>query len=400
MRWAWLVAVVACGNHSDAPPPAPRDAAARAADAKAQLDAPPAPPAKPTAVKLVVGERASCAVMSDATARCWGANPDGLLGDGTTTDSATPVTPALRGVRDLVFGAAHACALLDDGSVVCWGKIGFGKDARTPAPAGVPGVTKVKHVFAIGGASCASAADGTLACWGDVDARGHLGAGGAVVGHRPPTAVVGLDHVFALTAGGALRDDGEVVLWSGDHAGVTGVVELATRGAITCGRFASGEVSCFGADQPCGSKAKLAPNPSPKPKGKKGKKPPKVAKVAKPAPQAAQIVALKLPDSSRLAFDAGICVVTTSGKLECVDGCTTEPPWPGLAKVDVVAGRCARITDGSVRCWTADKRAAVAIAGVANTTLLDAAATRGCAIDREQRTLCWDGIGPAKLVAF
>lgn len=380
MKSLVVLAVVACGKQADAPPPAPRDAAARPADAKL-VDAPPAPPAKPTPVKVVVGPHAACAVMSDATARCWGGNADGELGDGTTSDSATAVTPKLRGVKDLVLGDAHVCALLDDGSVACWGKIGFGKQAKTPAPAGVPGVTKVKAVFAVGGASCASAGDGSLACWGDVDPRGRIGAGGA---HRAPSAVTGLDDVVALTTGGALRSNGDVVLWSGERAGTTDVVELATRDHFTCGRLASGEVSCFGPDQPC-------PPPKPKTKparAKKGKKPPK-----EPKPSM-QVVRLKLPDANRLAFDAGICVVTTSGKLECADGCKTET-WPGLAKVDSVAGQCARLTDGGVRCWPEGKRAASPVAGVAKAAQLSAAGSRGCALLAEHRVACWDGPHPA-----
>ena len=80
--------------------------------------------AKPT--KIVVGDHTSCAILADATLRCWGKNNEGQLGIGTTIDSAKPVMPNLRGVIDVVLGSAHACALLDDRSVTCWGRINFG----------------------------------------------------------------------------------------------------------------------------------------------------------------------------------------------------------------------------------------------------------------------------------
>jgi alpha-tubulin suppressor-like RCC1 family protein len=37
------------------------------------------------------GEQHSCAVLLHGTARCWGGNSYGQLGDGTTTDSLLPV---------------------------------------------------------------------------------------------------------------------------------------------------------------------------------------------------------------------------------------------------------------------------------------------------------------------
>lgn len=51
---------------------------------------------QPTAegVATSVGGSHSCAVLSDGTARCWGDNSQGQLGDGTTADRPSPVTVA------------------------------------------------------------------------------------------------------------------------------------------------------------------------------------------------------------------------------------------------------------------------------------------------------------------
>ena len=139
------VCAVACAKHHDAPPSPLQDGAAVAV----AIDAPPvaadAPPPRepPTATKVVVGAHASCAILSDATVRCWGGNTEGQLGDGSTRSSTTPVAPNVRGVKDLVLGEDFACALIDDTSVVCWGKIGYGKDHRLLAPAAAPGVRDI-----------------------------------------------------------------------------------------------------------------------------------------------------------------------------------------------------------------------------------------------------------------
>ena len=64
------------------------------ADAVAKvMDAAPAV-APPHATAVVVGAQASCAVLSDGGVRCWGANADGELGDGTGKDAciSAPVT--------------------------------------------------------------------------------------------------------------------------------------------------------------------------------------------------------------------------------------------------------------------------------------------------------------------
>ena len=52
----------------------------------------PAVGAATDATAVSAGERHTCAVTSDGAMRCWGWNPFGGLGDGTTTDRLTPVT--------------------------------------------------------------------------------------------------------------------------------------------------------------------------------------------------------------------------------------------------------------------------------------------------------------------
>ena len=73
---------------------------------------------------LALGEYHSCARMTDGTLRCWGYNDAGQLGDGGTVDRgvAAPVL-GLAGLNatDLAAGGSHACARISDGSARCWG---------------------------------------------------------------------------------------------------------------------------------------------------------------------------------------------------------------------------------------------------------------------------------------
>jgi hypothetical protein len=386
VRYLALLLLAACGKSTKAPPPPAKDAAAVVtAGSDAAVVPIDAPPAKPTATKVVVGVHASCAVMSDHTVRCWGANNKGQLGDGTTTDHPTPITPNVVGVQDLVLDDAHACALLDDGSVACWGDIGFGKSDHQLLPTGVPGVNDAKRMFAVGAASCATMTNGAFVCWGDIDPKGHLRLSGGDREHRVPTPGSGLEHIAGLTGSGALRDDGSVYTWGADRVPQTSaladVTELAAAGEGVCGLTRAGDVICAGGAPHCGAK------PVKKPRPRRGTK----AKAEEPAPA---VEKLALPAARHLAFDVGLCVVTKVGQLQCLaanDPCTLDEPWPGLSKIDTVDGHCARSIDGTVRCWQVDRksRTVSSISGVKNAVQMVSSSTHGCAVLADHQVVCW-----------
>lgn len=206
-------------------PPPPDDAPAQSLDAAPPpVDAAPEA-AAPKPTKVVVGDHVSCAVMSDATARCWGKNSEGQLGNGTIVDSPKPVKLPLRGVTDVVVGTAHGCALLDHSSVTCWGLINFGKSTPLLVPTAVPGLASAKRIFAVGTASCATLATGPLVCWGDVDTKGRPRLSVGAPQHRVPTPVPGVKNAIAVVTNGALTEDNTMVPFGEENAPLPAIEE-------------------------------------------------------------------------------------------------------------------------------------------------------------------------------
>ena len=118
------------------------------------------------AAAVVAGSAHTCAVLSDRTARCWGANESGQLGDGLTLGLALPVAvltgagEMLEDVKALAAGSHHTCALMMDGSVRCWGdnafgQVGDGGSSDRPFARRVSGLSKVTAISAGTNHTCA-----------------------------------------------------------------------------------------------------------------------------------------------------------------------------------------------------------------------------------------------------
>ena len=66
-------------------------------------------------IAIAAGGFHSCAIVSGNTARCWGDNVSGQLGNGSTSDSLTPVTVSgLSTAAAITAGDYHSCALTTD----------------------------------------------------------------------------------------------------------------------------------------------------------------------------------------------------------------------------------------------------------------------------------------------
>lgn len=86
-----------------------------------------------TAVSVSTRFNHTCAMLDDASVKCWGWNIVGQLGLGDTADrgeaagdmgDSLPVVPLGTGRTAVAVapGITHTCAHLDDGSVKCWGQ--------------------------------------------------------------------------------------------------------------------------------------------------------------------------------------------------------------------------------------------------------------------------------------
>jgi alpha-tubulin suppressor-like RCC1 family protein len=223
--------------------------------------------------RIAVGSGFACAVLAPGakgTVRCWGANAAGQLGDGTTTQRSVPVkvkvsaTTQLSGVTAVAAGGSSACAVLTSGAVRCWGantdgQLGDGTTTSRRMPVAVSGLSgtsgKVTMVSVGAAHACARLADGTVRCWGR-NAAGQLGDGTATRRLSPvkvrvssaaflasATAVsAGGAHTCAVTGTGA---SARVRCWGSNVSGQLGTSTVAsTRYAVaTAGVVSNGALS-------------------------------------------------------------------------------------------------------------------------------------------------------------
>ncbi len=221
-------------------------------------------------------------MLANKTAKCWGRNNEGQLGNGGTADSVNPVTVlALSSVKQISVGYEHACAVLDDATVRCWGsnsngQLGDNTKNDSLVPVTVSGLGSVNTVHAGVAMSCALTTGGDVSCWGR---GGDIGDGGVSESLVPKT-IVGLAGVKQLSVapngGTASRNhvcgvklDGTAFCWGGNEdgqlgdgtqnpqrapvavSGVSDALEISAGGVHTCARRSSG-LSCWGFSQMVG----------------------------------------------------------------------------------------------------------------------------------------------------
>lgn len=138
-----------------------------------------------------------------------GANENGQLGIGTTTNVNAPTQVAgLSGIKAISGGLGyHGMALSENGSVWTWGRnvngeLGNGTTIQQNFPVQVSGLNDVTAIATGGYYSLALKSDGTIWAWG-VNGDGELGDG-TTTDRYMPVQVAGLTDVIAIAAGGLI----------------------------------------------------------------------------------------------------------------------------------------------------------------------------------------------------
>jgi alpha-tubulin suppressor-like RCC1 family protein len=251
--------------------------------------------------EISAGASFTCARLQSGQARCWGNDQDGQLGDGGA-DSFEEQLPRivasatgegiLGGITQITTGTAHACVRLNNGTARCWGQnssgqVGDNTVSQRSFPvlvrsvSGVANLTGVTSVSAGGKVTCARLSNNQARCWGDGE-EGQLGNADnedserpvvvrAPVGPNPLTGVTQVaaasDHVcFRLTnaqlrctgddasselgnpniASGSLRP--VIVRNANNSAALGNVTEVALGTNFSCVRLSIGQARCWGSD--------------------------------------------------------------------------------------------------------------------------------------------------------
>jgi len=105
-------------------------------------DLPPIDLGTSSTVTAVSTGRHTCALLNGGSLKCWGRGRDGQLGNGVNTGDSALVGDGLgemgnnlplvdfgtgKNVVQIVTGVYHSCALLNDATVKCWGWNGYGQ---------------------------------------------------------------------------------------------------------------------------------------------------------------------------------------------------------------------------------------------------------------------------------
>ena len=227
------------------------------------------------AISVSSGQRHTCAVLDDASLKCWGDNSYGQLGDGSTTQSSSPVSVGLSGVPVQVSsGKWHSCAILDDASLECWGRnddgqLGDGSNSHrsSPVPVDFSG-SKVLAVSAGGQHTCAVLDDWSVSCWGS-NSNGQLGIGSTPSSSNSPASVTTGGNTVAVSSGGAhtcaILEDSSLKCWGANDKGQLGygntnemhdassvgvvlssIISIDLGNQHTCAIDDSGALKCWG----------------------------------------------------------------------------------------------------------------------------------------------------------
>ncbi len=325
----------------------------------------PANAGPPNATAISVATDHACALLSNGTVKCWGANDHGQLGDGSRRRSLSAV--AVHGLTDakaIAAGWDATCAVLSGGTVECWGdnrngELGDGTKITRPLPVPVSGVTDAVAVTVSEPNGCALLADHTVKCWGH-NYNGELGNG---------------TRTDSLTAVAV--------------SGLTDVTAISGDSGHECALLTGGSVACWGWDGGLGSTPE-----------------------ARAGDQLTPVVATGVSGATRIdASPYRDCAVLDSGVAECWDSSRRLALVPHLPRVlaydwstvgQQTEHACELLAGGTVKCQSPTPqyglfgdgtrtRSArpVAVPGLRDATMIGVADFAACALRATGGVACW-----------
>lgn len=190
--------------------------------------------------QISVGYWHACGVKTDASAWCWGSNYEGALGIGSSVFDEVSLRPVRvsgmnSGVHQIAAGNFSTCAVKTNGTVWCWGansagQLGIGTTG-TPenAPVQLTDLEftnkNIQQVDVNTYHGCAVSLDETLWCWG-LGHNGRLGLG-TLDNHSSPVEVSDLSGVIQVSVGDshtcAIKSDGTAWCWGDNEYGKLGL---------------------------------------------------------------------------------------------------------------------------------------------------------------------------------
>jgi len=229
-----------------------------------------------TATQIVASTNHTCALLDDATTKCWGQNYDGQLGYGDTNhrgDGAGEMGDNLPAIdlgtgrtatqifatstEEMMAGGGHTCVLLDNATTKCWGyngsgQLGYGDtnhrgDSANEMGDNLPAIDlgtgrTATQIVAGYGHTCALLDNSQVSCWGS-GYNGKLGYGntssrGSNASLTSPLAAsinLGTGHTATQIVAGyghtcAILDNTTTKCWGESSEGQLGYGDTIRRG--------------------------------------------------------------------------------------------------------------------------------------------------------------------------
>jgi alpha-tubulin suppressor-like RCC1 family protein len=179
--------------------------------------------------KVIAGYSFSLALKVDGTLWAWGANINGQLGNGTTTDSYLPIQVGSdNDWSKIASGEGFCIAIKNNGTLWAWGtnwlgQYGNGTNVSSLVPVQIGEETDWKNIFAMASTVFGLKENNSIWGWGN-NGNGQLGNGSTSTSNIP--LLISSESWSNISVGGyyviGIQENGSFYSWGGDVKGTLG----------------------------------------------------------------------------------------------------------------------------------------------------------------------------------